>query len=78
MVALANWASMPKFCPTGHTFQPHGHQGYTPCVIGLGLFWSDLIGSPRDTEYELLFRDRDCRDDWRLILWSDSPDILSN
>ena len=45
MVALANWALMPKYCPNGHTFQPHGHQGDTPCVIGLGLLQSYLIGS---------------------------------
>ncbi len=47
MVALANWALMPDYCPNGHTFQLHGHQGDTPCVIGLGLLQSYLIGSLR-------------------------------
>jgi hypothetical protein len=75
MVALADWALMPKYRPNGHTFQPYGHQGYTLRVIGLGLLQSYLIGSPRDTEYELIFRDHDCRDDWRLILQDNSPKL---
>ena len=78
MVALANWVLMPKYCPNGHTFQPHGHQGDTSCVIGLGLLQSYLIGSPRDTEYELLFSDRNSNDDWRLIHRDNSPEIISN
>ena len=78
MVALANWALMPKYCPNGHTFQPRGHQGDSPRVIGLGLLQSYFIGSPRDTEYGILFRDDYCRDDRRLILRDESPKIISN